>query len=57
MVKEKYYTIMETFPTIVDIFTHQKSKKPLWRHKDDVTEERMWWAIDWALNWGRDKSY
>ena len=37
--------------------THQKSKKPLWRHKDDVTEERMWWTIDWTMNWGRDKSY
>ena len=37
--------------------TYQKSKKPFWRHKDDVTEERMWWTIAWTMNWGRDKSY
>ena len=37
--------------------THQKSKRPSWRHRDDVTEERMWWTIDWTMNWGRDKSY
>ena len=37
--------------------TYQKSKKPFWRHKDDVTEERMWWTIAWTMKWGRDKSY
>ena len=37
--------------------THQKSKKPLLRHKNDVNEERMLWTIDWTMNWGRDKSY
>jgi hypothetical protein len=37
--------------------THQKSKKPKWRPQDDVTEERMWWTINWTMNWGRDKSY
>ena len=50
------------------LLTYQKSEKPFWRHKDDVTEEcggllrgqcggRMWWTIAWTMNRGRDKSY
>ena len=27
-----------------------------WSFDDDVTTERMWWTLPWAMNWGREKN-